>query len=59
VLLLKFLTNRFKSIVSTFKKKEKKSFSNSTVFLAVTELFMVVLGILLALYIDRWNSTKR
>jgi hypothetical protein len=58
VLLLKFLTNRFKSIGSTFNKEDKNSVTSSTVFLAVTELFMVVLGILLALYIDRWNSTK-
>ena len=56
--LLKFVTNRFKSIGSRFKKEDKKSVTSSTVFLAVTELFMVVLGILLALYIDRWNSTK-
>ena len=59
MLLLKFLTNRFKSIASKFKKEDKKSVTSSTVFLAVIELFMVVLGILLALYIDRWNSTKR
>ena len=58
MLLLKFLTNRFKSIASKFKKEDKKSVTSSTVFLAVIELFMVVLGILLALYIDRWNSTK-
>ena len=58
MLLLKFVTNRFKSIGSRFKKEDKKPVTSSTVFLAVTELFMVVLGILLALYIDRWNSTK-
>ena len=56
--LLKFVTNRFKSIGSRFKKEDKKSVTSSTVFLAITELFMVVIGILLALYIDRWNSTK-
>ena len=58
MLLLKFLTNRVKSIGSSFKKKDKKDPAKSTVFLAVTELFMVALGILLALYIDRWNSTQ-
>lgn len=58
MLLLKFLTNRFKSIGSNFKKENKISFTSSTIFLAFTELFMVVLGILLALYIDRWNTTQ-
>ena len=58
MLLLKFLTNRFKSIGSKFKEENKLSFTSSTIFLAFTELFMVVLGILLALYIDRWNSSR-
>ena len=58
MLLLKFLTNRFKSIKNSFKKDPEISFTRSTFFLAITELFMVVLGILLALYIDRWNSTQ-
>tara|TARA_B100000676_G_C18044353_1_gene826955 strand:- start:75 stop:1169 length:1095 start_codon:yes stop_codon:yes gene_type:complete len=58
VLLLKFLTNRFKSIKNSFKKEPEISFTRSTFFLAITELFMVVLGILLALYIDRWNTTQ-
>ena len=59
MLLLKFLTNRFKSIGSSFRKSKEVSFTNSTVLLAFTELFMVVVGILLALYIDRWNSTQK
>ena len=58
MLLLKFLTNRFKSIGSKIKKDKEVSFTNSTIFLAFTELLMVVLGILLALYIDRWNTSK-
>ena len=58
MLLLKFLTNRFKSIGSNFKKENTISFTSSTLFLAFTELLMVVLGILLALYIDRWNSSR-
>ena len=58
MLLLRFITNRFKSIGSKFSKKEQKSFTGSSVFLAITELFMVVVGILLALYIDRWNSSQ-
>ena len=58
MLLLKFLTNRFKSIGSKIKKDKEVSFTKSTVFLAFTELLMVVLGILLALYIDRWNTSK-
>ncbi len=58
MLLLKFLTNRFKSIRSNFKQENKLSFTSSTLFLAFTELFMVVLGILLALYIDRWNTSQ-
>ena len=59
MLLLKFLTNRFKSIGSSLRKSKEVSFTNSTVLLAFTELFMVVVGILLALYIDRWNSTQK
>jgi hypothetical protein len=59
VLLLKFLTNCFKSIKSGFKTDSDISFTNSTVFLTFTELFMLVLGILLALYINRWNSTQK
>ena len=58
MLLLKFLTNRFKSIGSKIKKDQEVSFTKSTIFLAFTELLMVVLGILLALYIDRWNTSK-
>ena len=58
MLLLKFLTNRVKSIGSSFKKKDERNPTTSTIFLAVTELFMVALGILLALYIDRWNATQ-
>ena len=58
MLLLKFLTNRFKSIGSKIKKDQEVSFTKSTIFLAFTELLMVVLGILLALYIDRWNTTQ-
>ena len=58
MLLLKFLTNRFKSIGSKIKKNQEVSFTKSTIFLAFTELLMVVLGILLALYIDRWNSSR-
>jgi hypothetical protein len=56
--LLKFLTNRFKSIGAKIKKEKEVSFTKSTIFLAFTELLMVVLGILLALYIDRWNTSK-
>ena len=58
MLLLKFLTNRFKSIGTKIKKDQEVSFTKSTIFLAFTELLMVVLGILLALYIDRWNTSK-
>jgi hypothetical protein len=42
VLLLKFLTNRFKSIGSSLRKSKEVSFTNSTVLLAFTELLMVV-----------------
>ncbi len=59
MLLLRFLTNRLKSIKSSFKSDSEYNFTKSTFFLAVTELFMVVLGILLALYIDRWNSAQK
>lgn len=58
MLLLRFITNRFKSIGSKFSKKEQKSFTGSSIILAIVELFMVVVGILLALYIDRWNSSQ-
>ena len=58
MLLLNFLTDRFKSIGSKFSTKEQKSFTSSSVILVFIELFMVVTGILLALYIDRWNSSQ-
>jgi hypothetical protein len=50
----------FKKTVRQLKSNNSNSFPNkNTIFLlGLSELFIVVVGILLALYIDRWNSSR-
>ena len=50
----------FKKKLDSDSKPESKSPTKRTIFLlAISELVMVVLGILLALYIDRWNEKQQ
>tara|TARA_B100000780_G_scaffold250892_1_gene197300 strand:+ start:406 stop:1461 length:1056 start_codon:yes stop_codon:yes gene_type:complete len=50
----------FKEKLESDAKPESKSPTKRTIFLlAISELVMVVLGILLALYIDRWNEKQQ
>ena len=50
----------FKKKLESDLKPESKSPTKGTIFLlAISELVMLVLGILLALYIDRWNEKQQ
>lgn len=57
---LKFFTDTFrlKLISSKFSSQDKKLSFSSTISLVFIELCTVVFGILLVLYIDRWNSSQ-
>ena len=58
--LLKFFTDklRLKLISPKFSNQNKKSSISSTMSLVFIDFCTVFFGILLALYIDRWNSSQ-
>ena len=58
--LLKFFTDklRLKLISPKFSNQNKKSSISSTISLVFIEFCTVFFGILLVLYIDRWNSSQ-